>query len=442
MFSYVHQTLPLVVANGARALIMLLLLALLPARRYLGPGLGHQRRWMFIVPAVLATFEAARSIGSIYRTHVVSSAIIACIALTFAIDFPNRKHAWATGQRARWFCVAVFLSVLLAHAILNPKPVDVPYLSIHAIRAMSMGLNPYKVDFDMFDYTAGTTNEEGFRGYKYSPLCPIIYFPALVFGDLGILVSNGIILALCAFTVSALCRRVSGGNGLWAAVLLLASPVVATSVLVAQGNDLVAVLPICVAFLVWDRRPGLAGLLLGASASVKIMPAPIAMALLLPLGLPTARRFVTGIVVGLIPVMVFAALDPPAFFNNVLLFHILRPTTPNSLLLDTPPNAIWFLRIGFVVSFLVTAGGAVIRDWSIDCRMMAYVVLTMIFLLTSPSNFDNYWLWWIPLFLPLLCAGWVVHPPRWRLSDTGLPLLDREAQNSQARNGSIPQNAL
>jgi uncharacterized membrane protein len=217
-----------------------------------------------------------------------------------------------------------------------------------------------------------------------------------------------IILVIAAFSVSALCRRISGGNGLWAALLLLASPVVAGNVIVAQGNDLVAVLPICLAFLVWDKRPGLAGLLLGASVSIKVMPAPIAMALLLPLGLLTARRFVTGVAAGLIPSIVFAVLDPPAFFNNAVLFHILRPITPNSLLLEMPSNVIWLLRIAFVVTFLVTAGAAVIREWSIDRRMLAYTVLTIVFLLTSPSNFDNYWLWWIPIFIPLLCRGWDV----------------------------------
>ena len=351
-------------------------------------------------------FESARTIGSIYLTHAVSSAIIACIALTFAIDFPDRIHEWTTARRARWFCVAASLSVLLAHATLKPKPYDVGYLSIDAIRAMSMGLNPYKVNLDMFDFTVAKTNEEGFRGYKYSPLLPFIYFPFVTtFGNVGILVSNSIILVLAALTVSALCGRILGGNGLWAAVVLLASPVVGMNVVVYQGNDLVAALPICVAFLVWDRRPGLAGLLLGASASIKILPAPIAMVLLLPLSLPTARRFVTGIAVGLVPVMVFAALDPPAFFNNVVLFHIVRPSTPNSLLLGMPSTVIRFLRIGLVATVLTTAAVGVIRDWSINRRMMAYVVLTIVLLLTSSSNFDNYWLWWIPIFIPLTGCG-------------------------------------
>jgi hypothetical protein len=55
-----------------------------------------------------------------------------------------------------------------------------------------------------------------------------------------------------------------------------------------------------------------------------------------------------------------------------------------------------------------TAAAALIRSWSIGRRMMAYVVLTIVLLLTPQTNFDNYWIWWRPVFLPLLCAGWVV----------------------------------
>jgi hypothetical protein len=403
IFDYAHQALPLIVANGARALIMLLLLALLPAGQRLGPRLGHPRRWMFVMSAVLAAAESARSIGSIYRTHIVAGAVIACIALTFAVDFPDRT----TARRARWFCVAVFLSVFVAHAALKPKAFDIGYTSIGAIRAISMGFNPYKVDLDTFDYAVGNTNEARFTGYKYSPLLPIFYFPGVIlFGDFGILVSNTMVLGATALTIAALCRRNLSGGGLWAAVLLLATPLVGMNVLVYQVNDLVAVLPVCVAFLVWEKHPGLAGLVLGASASVKIMPAPIAMALLLPLSLSRAGRFVTGIIVGLIPIMVFAAMDPPAFFNNVVLFHVVRPSSPASLLSDMPPTILLLVRLGFMAAFLFTTAAALIRSWSIECRMLAYLVLTIFLLLTSQTNFDNYWLWWIPIFLPLLCAGW------------------------------------
>jgi len=141
--------------------------------------------------------------------------------------------------------------------------------------------------------------------------------------------------------------------------------------------------------------------------TIKIMPAPIAMVLLLPLGLPTARRFVAGITIGLVPIMVFATLDPSAFFNNVALFNIVRPSSPASLWSGMPSTVIWLLRIGFVGTFLATAAAAVIRDLSIDRRMTAYVVLTIVVLLTSQTNFDNYWLWWIPPYLTLLCAGWM-----------------------------------
>ena len=411
IFGDVHQHLPLVVANSVRASIMVLVLALLPAGRYLGPRLGHTRRWMFVMAAGLAAFKSARSIATIYRTHSVGSAIIACIALTFAVDVPGRVHKWMTARRARCFFAAAFLAVCFAHAVLQPKASDIGYTSISAIRAMTTGLNPYKVDLDDFDKP--NTGDKRFTGYKYSPLLPMIYFPAVkLFGALGVSVANSIILIFTAWIVSRLCSRIVERNGLWSAILLLASPLVGWSVIVYQVNDLVAVLPICVAVLVWDRRPGLAGLLLGVSGSIKIMPAPIAMALLLPLALPTARKFVAGIAIGLIPVVVFAALDPSAFFNNVVLFEIVRPSSPGSLLLGIPFIVIWSLRIAFAATFLATAAASVIGDWSIHYRMTAYVMLTIVLLLTSQINQDYYWLWWIPVFIPLLCAKSVARASR------------------------------
>jgi hypothetical protein len=409
IFDYAFQhTLQLFVANGARALIMLLILVLLPAGRYLDCRLRQPRRWMFVLPVLLAGFESVRSMGSVFRTHAVASAIIACIALTFAVRFPDRMHRWIDSRRGRWFCIAIFLSVLLVHATLKPKEFDIGYTSMIAVDSILAGVNPYNVDLDRFDFALGRANEASFRGYKYSPLLPFLYLPMVkIFGHLGILLANFATLVLTAFTIAAVSQRIFGGDGQWAAALFLVSPLVGMCMLVYQTNDLVAVLPVCVAFLISDRRAGIAGLLLGVSASIKIMPAPIAMALLLPrhLHLQRAGRFVMGIAIGLIPVMVFAALDPVAFFNNVVMFHFVRPASPASLLLDVPSSVIWSLRVLFASTFLVTAVTAAILDWSTDRRMTAYVVLTMALLLTSQTNFDNYWLWWIPLFIPLLCRG-------------------------------------
>jgi hypothetical protein len=385
---------------------------------------------MFVVLAVLSAIESARTIATPYHTHAIASAIIACVALTFVVDLPRGL----TGKRARWLCVAAILAVCLASAAVRPKMFDVSYASIFAVKAILMAHNPYTVDLDRGSQWNNGECEglweqhtpqhaqcaiplrERFYGYKYVPLLPIIYLPFVeLMGNSGILVCNIITLFLTSLVISALCRRILDGNGLWATMLFLASPLVGMNVLVYQANDLLAILPICGAFLVWDRSPAIAGLLLGASASTKIFPSPIAMALLLPSRPPAARRFVAGIAVGLIPVMVFLAIDPPAFFNNVILFEIVRPSLPSSWVWRIPSMVIWLLRIGFAVSFLAIVATAVIRDWPIDRRMRAYVVLIIGVLLTSHVSHNNYWLWWIPFYLPLLCAGQIMRAPAgWR----------------------------
>ena len=51
--------------------------------------------------------------------------------------------------------------------------------------------------------------------------------------------------------------------------------------------------------------------------------------------------------------------------------------------------------------------------------MVAYVVFTMLLLLLSQTNQDNYWLWWIPLFLPPLFAERVAPPSVFEVSVEG-----------------------
>jgi hypothetical protein len=104
IFDYSQHTLPLVVANSGRAFIMLLIVALLPAGRYLGSRLRQPGRWMFLLPALRGGLVSVCSMGSVFRTHAVASAITAPIALTFAVRFPDHTHRSINSRRARSYC--------------------------------------------------------------------------------------------------------------------------------------------------------------------------------------------------------------------------------------------------------------------------------------------------------------------------------------------------
>jgi hypothetical protein len=386
IFTLNPQSLPLTMVGDGRALLLLLLLALLPVGRYLGSHLDRANRWIFVVLAMLSVLESARSITTPYHTHAIASVIIALVALTFVVDLPVRPPG-LTGQRARWLCVAAILAVCLTSAAVRPKEFDISGASIFAIKAILMAHNPYAVDLDRkSQWNTGECEglweqhtsqyaqctipaRERFFGYKYGPLLPPSYLPFVeVLRTNGILICNIVALSLTSLVISALCRHILDCKGVWATMLFLASPLVGMNVLVYQSNDLLAILPVCGAFLVWRRRPALAGLLLGASASMKGLPSPVAMALLLPSSLPTARRFVAGIIAGLMPIMLFAAINPTAFFNNVVLFEIVRPSLPSSWVWQLPSAAVSWLRIGLVAGSgcLATVATAVIRDWPSD----------------------------------------------------------------------------
>jgi hypothetical protein len=82
-----------------------------------------------------------------------------------------------------------------------------------------------------------------------------------------------------------------------------------------------------------------------------------------------------------------------------------RPFLPSSWVWQLPSAVVSLLRIGLVANCLATVATAIIRDWPIDRRMRAYVVLIIGVLLISHVSHDYYWLWWLSFYLPLLCAG-------------------------------------
>ncbi len=118
-------------------------------------------------------------------------------------------------------------------------------------------------------------------------------------------------------------------------------PFPAFQVLARGVNDLVPVLPLLVALLVVERSPFWAGVLVGLSIAAKLMPGLAALPCLVP-----ARggrvHFAAGVVIGLVPIVPFAAAAPDAFFDNIVLFNLVRPIDDTSWLWGMPA----FRRVG------------------------------------------------------------------------------------------------
>ncbi len=388
----------------SRAVIMVVFLALLLCARTQRTLLARTPRALVLLLGVVAAIESLLSIPTLYHVHAVSSMVIAGFIATYSLHpawVPARFAGRVIATRLRWACVATIPVVCLGTAVLVPKMTDIGATSLSAVAALLHGESPYQAGVDPSGVVL--MHEERFAGYKYTPLTPLTYLPFIAaFGGSGLLIVNVLSLALAAGVIHRMAVRFGSPDPLWGVGLFLATPLVGLQVMAYQVNDLLAVLPIFVAFLVWQRRPGLAGLLLGISVSFKALPAPLAMLLLLP----TARRdivsYCAGIVVGLIPTAVFAAWDPVGFYNNVVLFNLVRPTVKMNWLAAVPPHVRLGLKVVFATTCLaVTAYGWVLR-WSIERRMIAYVSLAIGLLLISPISADNYWLWWIPVLLALM----------------------------------------
>lgn len=383
-------------------LLCLFLLLLLARRPLASPAI--QGRLPLLVPALAAIPLAAAlaAVGTIHPVQILGGAMASLLILTFLPGLPRHLPRPLSPEGLRWLACLTILAGVLASALLAAAPTDVATTTRVAARTLAAGRSPYA---DVIDLSGAiVTGSDRFLGYKYGPLCIVAYAPFLAaFGPRGLFIANALGLASTAILLRALAGRLGVARPAWIAGLLLAGPFLGAQVLKYRVNDLLATLPVCLAFLVWRRRPGLAGLLLGASMSIKFAPAPLAMLMLIPHGPSAMRRYLLGIAAGLLPIVLIAALDVTAAFDNLVLFNLARPPRDSWLVL-APPMVATAVKAMFAIAVLA-AGGLVWRqDWPMPRRMQAYTVMAIGLLLCSGLAMTNYWLWWLPLF-PLLLAA-------------------------------------
>ncbi|HUZ71867.1 MAG TPA: hypothetical protein VMU87_02670 [Stellaceae bacterium] len=364
--------------------------------------------------AVFALQKVPRGHGFLTLAGVV--VLLAAVPLLCAAGHAVRTAPTLAGQRALGWAIAVFGAAQIAFAIvrtIKPKVLDIATTTQAAILALVHGGNPYALAIDPL---AGGIAGAGtaFHGYKYLPVMMLVYAPlGLAFGIRGAVLTNLALQGATAATLRALAARAGGAAaGLAAALIYLSLPFPAFQLLARGVNDLGAVLPLLLALLLIERRPGWAGALVGLSIAAKLMPGLAVLPCLLP---PPGvrRRYLVGVIAGLAPILPFVVAAPRALADNILFFNTVRPIDDTSWLLGLPATAPVAARAVATVALLALYAWVWWRAPGPDGRIAAAVAAILLVFAVGPDMHHNYYLWFIPFFAVLAAraaTGWSAPP--------------------------------
>jgi hypothetical protein len=279
-----------------------------------------------------------------------------------------------------------------------PDMEDIGTTTIAGIHAVFAGQNPYAASIDLHP------EYPDFPGYKYLPMMMAAYAPlASVLGQAGLRLMNLVLDAGMSAAIFFSARRIGGQvAGLLALAAWLMLPVLPRDIYKHGVTDLAPVLPLVLALLLAETRPGRAGLLIGLSVAAKLFPG-------LLMALCCLRRerigyYFLGGIAGILPAIAFYLWSPADFTRNVLMFILSRPIDVTSWMHDMPSivptlaKLAYFLFLASVLVYLFLSRASFVRR----CGLIVLCVVGA--LLTGPDAHNNYMIWWVPFFCVLLGA--------------------------------------
>ncbi len=396
--------------------------------------------------AIAATIVAARwVIGAIedaswnagaMRARLSLSLLLATVAL--AVVAHRRRRSTQPGtRRLGWggailvccaFLPALYLQgQLLAGRLREPHLNDIPLTTMAAARAMAAGENPYRVPVD--PRAESRAQGRNYDGFKYMPLMAVLYAPAaLTESHRGVILTNTALHLLTAALIFFIARSLAGdGAGAIALIFYLWIRMVPRQLFGPGVTDLGAIIPLLAAWWLASSRPLVAGLLLGVSLSMKLVPALALLPAITPAALPwrrdDSRRFWTGLACGALPTVIYFLWSPSDFASNVFLFNLLRPVDSTSWLFRHPES--WREMATGALILVILAGGIMRWIWKPDRFGQAVLLLAVTVGLTvlGPANHGNYQLWWLPWFSIVLgtSLAMIAEPAAQPLSAGGVP---------------------
>ncbi|HJU19554.1 MAG TPA: glycosyltransferase family 87 protein [Stellaceae bacterium] len=354
-----------------------------------------------VVLALVPIVDAVLSLGGRYHVRVLGDAIISIVILASGLDARPRRRA-PTMLMPTVLLIALLLPLSnFVSGLIVPKLEDIATTTVTAATALWSGRNPYAMYIDILG--AASVHNLAFGGYKYLPLMILTYAPFVAtLGKHGILWANILFYSGTLVAVFALARRLSTTWCGFPVLLFVSSFILSADALAMGTNDIAALLPILGAFLLWPNRPGLVGLLIGVSLCMKPFPGIVAATLLVPSQRKDRSPYMAGIVIALLPALVFFLWAPRQFTNNIILFNLVRPVDPTTWRYGTP---------NFLGALAAMTGLGVWMGLTLWClrvraelrsRLYAFVIVVICVLLAGPTDRDNYAMWWAPILAVLI----------------------------------------
>jgi hypothetical protein len=293
----------------------------------------------------------------------------------------------------------------------DPHLNDIPIHTLAAARVMASGRNPYAVVVDRRAESA--EQRRNYDGFKYLPMTAVVFAPAgLLDSPSGVILINACLHGAATLLIFFVARSLAGSLAAsFSLIFYLWLSIVPRQLFGPGVTDYAAVVPLLAAFALGDRKPWLAGLLVGLSLSAKPVPALAVAAIIAPAARPWRRGggalYWAGFVCGCLPSLVYFLWSPADLMSNVMLFNASRPVDSTSWLDGHP--AWWRTAAAVGLAGLLTVGAGI--RWLFNPnrrgRALLVVVLTMGTTLLGPVNHGNYQLWWIPWLAIVLasCVG-------------------------------------
>lgn len=375
-----------------------------------GKGLGEVRALASLSLALTVTALFVWSEFRARSTATASSAATAAKAAKAASDFASHGLIrngllWLAVIFFSWHCGR------LLNSLQEPRINDVAGTTLQAARLLVHGKNPYAAAIDQVAIHGSGSR---YGGFKYGPLMLAAYLPAVAWPEpldqSVLLLINFVMDLLVIGLVYHLARQIAGElAGKVAAVFFISLPIVPSELFGPGVTDFAAILPLLFAFMLPTRAFG-RGLLMGASASVKILPA----LLLLPIFAPqllnrfsrvqaSGRRrawpFFAGLTLGLLPMLGFYLWAPSALIDNVFLFNLQRGVDGSSWSYGASADVRLWAKLTFVLCF--SSAGFYLLCWrqltASQWQILVALTTIILFEISGPINHRNYQLWWLPL---------------------------------------------
>ena len=306
-----------------------------------------------------------------------------------------------------------FLASFLAYIIANVYWTYIPW--INAPPAIDIGMMTQNAATNFFNgfqnpYSAKTIiihgQDPAFAGFKYGPFMIFGYFLS-AFNDVsGFKIMNLFYIVLAVILLAGLAQEKHKTRWenlvacLFVSIVFLTPDRLWYELFVQGANDIFpTVLVLWALWCVKKESFFWAGLTAGLSLSAKFAPAFFFIALF-------ARReinlkFLTGLLLGMIPLAAFFLWDPREFFRNVLLFHAVKLPDVSSLYSLVPKNVQFIFPVGQLVALVYF----VARNFNkkIDTQILTaqFILLLILAEVLSKEIHANHLIFFIPFIAVL-----------------------------------------